>query len=192
MSRELADVGIARDPSRTPARLSALPLVAWLAVALLLALFLYGLTTQRLQAGLVPRPDMVAPDFQLTTFDGQTVHLASYRGKVVVVNFWASWCAPCRDEQPLLQTLWERYRDRGVVFLGIDVQDNDHDARAFIKEFQTTYPMAPDPGGRVSINYGVVGFPETYVISRSGTIARKFTGPVDAMQMIGTLEDLLR
>ena len=188
----MADVGVTQDEPRTRARLSVVPLVAWLAVAALLALFFYGLTTQRLQAGIVPKPNTVAPDFQLTTYDGKPVHLADYRGKVVVVNFWASWCVPCRDEQPELEALWKRYQDRGVVFLGIDIQDDEHDGLAFIRQFGVSYPNAPDPSGSVSINYGVVGVPETYVVNRQGTIAQKVVGPVSASQMIPMLEELLR
>jgi len=168
------------------------PLVAWLAVAALLVLFLYGLTTQRLQAGITPEPNTVAPDFQLTTFDGRPLQLSSMRGKVVVVNFWASWCVPCRDEQPTIESLAKRYENRDVVFVGINIQDNQHDALAFMRQFGITYPVAPDPTGAVSINYGVVGVPETYLISRQGTIARKLVGPVDESQLVAPLEELLR
>lgn len=189
---ELADVGVTQDQPRTRARLSVVPLVAWLAVAALLALFFYGLTTQRLQAGIAPKPNTVAPDFQLTTYSGQPMHLDSYRGKVVVVNFWASWCVPCRDEQPTLETLWQRYQNRGVVFLGIDIQDNQHDGLDFLRQFGASYPIGPDPTGAVSINYGVVGVPETYIVSRQGTIAKKIVGPVDASQVVAPLEELLR
>lgn len=188
----MGDVGVTQDEPRTRARVSVVPLVAWLAVAGLLALFFYGLTTQRLQAGIIPKPNTIAPDFQLTTYDGKPVHLESYRGKVVVVNFWASWCVPCRDEQPLLEALWKRYQNRGVVFLGIDIQDDEHDGLAFLRQFDVSYPNAPDPGGTVSINYGVVGVPETYLISRDGTIAHKIVGPVDVNQIVAPLEDLLR
>lgn len=169
-----------------------MPLVAWLAVTALLALFFYGLTTQRLTAGITPKPQTIAPDFRLTTFSGKPVHLASYRGQVVVVNFWSSSCVPCRDEQPDLEALSKRFQGRGVVFLGIDIQDNRHDGLAFVREFGVTYPVAPDPTGAVSINYGVVGFPETYLVDRQGTIARKIVGPIDSNQLAASLEELLR
>ena len=157
----------------------------------LLALFFYGLTTQRLETGIIPRPNTVAPNFELTTFTSQPMRLSDYRGKVVVLNFWASWCIPCRDEQPVLETLAKRYQNQGVVFLGINIQDNEHDGLAFIHHYGVTYPVAPDPTGAVYINYGVVGIPETYLVSRQGTIAQKLVGPVDANQLAASLEGLL-
>jgi cytochrome c biogenesis protein CcmG/thiol:disulfide interchange protein DsbE len=188
----VADVGVTESQPKAHARLSVVPLVAWLAVIALLALFVYGLSTQRLTAGIMPKPNTVAPDFKLTTFDGKQVHLADYRGKVVVVNFWASWCEPCKDEQSDLETVAERFQGQDVTFLGIDIQDNQHDALAFVQQYGVTYPVAADPTGAVYIDYGVVGMPETYVVNRQGIIAQKIVGPIDPNGLTATLQELLR
>ncbi|MDX2161880.1 MAG: TlpA disulfide reductase family protein [bacterium] len=116
-----------------------------------------------------------APDFTITTFDGAPFNLAAQRGNVVVVNFWASWCAPCRDEAPLLEQLWQDYRDRGVVVVGVAYSDVDSNSQAFIREFGITYPNGPDTGTRISKNdYHIIGVPETFIIDQQGNIRRFF------------------
>src|SRR5438093_2030305 len=103
-----------------------------------------------------------APAFALPRLDraGQ-LELASLRGHVVVLNFWASWCAPCKDEAPLLEAGWQRWRDRGVVFVGVDAQDFTGNARRFIRRYELTYPMVRDKSDSTTGAYGVEGFPET-------------------------------
>lgn len=116
-----------------------------------------------------------APDFTITTFDGETLRLSDLRGRVVLLNFWASWCGPCRDEAPLLEQLWQDYRDRGVVVVGVAYSDLDTDSRAFINEFGVTYPNGPDTGTTISKNqYHIVGVPETFVIDQNGDVQRFF------------------
>lgn len=99
----------------------------------------------------------IAPDFTLTTFGGETLRLSELSSQVVVLNFWASWCVPCRDEAPILQDAWERYRDRGVLFIGIGYADMESDALAFIEEFGITYPNGPDIGLAISDRYPYPG-----------------------------------
>lgn len=169
-----------------------LPLVAVAAVGALLLLLFYGLTTDRLETGVVPKPGTTAPDFQLSTFDGKTIRLSDYRGKPVVVNFWASWCVPCRDEAPAFDQVASTYQPRGIVFLGVNMQDTPYDAQNFMRQFQINYPVVTDTTGAVYINYGVVGVPETYLVTRQGKIVQKITGPVDAAQLSASLEELLR
>lgn len=123
-----------------------------------------------------------ASSFTLTTFDGQPLSLAEYRGKTVVLNFWASWCPPCREEAPVLRQFAARHAASEIVLLGIDVWDTEADARAFLAEFGLTYPNALDVDGRVSIEYGVSGVPETYVVGPDGRLLGKYTGPVKSVE----------
>jgi len=112
----------------------------------------------------------LAPQFELKTFDGETIRLADLRGKAVVINFWASWCIPCRDEAPALQAMWQKYQAQGVVILGVDYVDTENEAKKFIQEFGQTYPNGPDVGTQISQKYRITGVPETYFITREGTV----------------------
>jgi len=132
-----------------------------------------------------------APDFTLLTFDGSLFRLSEQRGRVVIINFWASWCIPCRAEAPILQAVWERYRDAGVVVVGIDYLDTDRDAGTFIEEFGLTYPNGPDLRTEISQAYRVQGVPETFIVDQSGNIAQFIYGTVDESQINTILDDLL-
>jgi cytochrome c biogenesis protein CcmG/thiol:disulfide interchange protein DsbE len=127
----------------------------------------------------------MAPTFTLDRLDGQgKVALASLRGKAVVLNFWASWCVPCKEESPRLQAFWEKHRDGGVVVLGIDAQDFDFDARRFINRYGLTYPILRDKHGSTLGHYGITGFPETWFIDRSGRLVGKHVaGPVSDAEL---------
>ncbi len=149
--------------------LSAIPVLALLA---------WGFTRdpREIPSPLVGRP---APAFALQGFAGRPVTLDDYRGRVVVVNFWASWCYPaCYEEAPVLERGWRQWRDRGVVVVGIDIQDTPERARAFIDRFDLTFPTAPDATGKVAIDYGVYGVPETFFVDRHGRIRAKHVGAV--------------
>ncbi len=117
-----------------------------------------------------------APDFRLPRFDGGTLQLSSLRGQYVILNFWASWCIPCKDEAPLLERAWRQYRDRGLVVVGVNIQDLEPEARKFIRETKTTYLEVRDRDGAVSRAYGTTGVPESFFIDRQGRIVRKFPG----------------
>ena len=120
-----------------------------------------------------------APAFTLERLDGKgELELADYRGQTVVLNFWASWCAPCRDEMPILQAGSERWRGKGVVFLGIDVKDLRSDARAFLERYEVTYPNVYDGKGSTIGRYGVTGFPETFFIDTAGKVRYRIAGAI--------------
>ncbi len=122
----------------------------------------------------------LAPAFQLPRLQGGgSVALADYRGKPLVLNFWASWCVPCRDEAPVLASAQRRWGDRGVVFLGIDTKDARADAVAFQTLHGIHYLSLADTRGTLEASYGVLGFPETFFIGRDGTIVAKYIGPID-------------
>lgn len=146
---------------------------------LLAVLALLGLSVARDKPPwTVPLVGQPAPDFTLELFDGGKLRLSDLRGKVVLVNFWASWCTACRVESPVLQWTWETYRSRGVVMIGVDIWDRREDALAMMREFGKTYPNGPDPKGKILQEYGVTGVPETFFIDRSGRIVYKRLGPV--------------
>jgi cytochrome c biogenesis protein CcmG, thiol:disulfide interchange protein DsbE len=140
-----------------------------------------------------------APDFELPVLAhgggigaGATVSLASLAGRPVVLNFWASWCEPCAEEAPLLETLWRRYRGRGVLMLGLNTQDLQDDALGFIREYATTYPTVRDGGDRVRNRYGLTGLPETFLIDGQGRVALHIAGAVTRPEQLTVpLEDLL-
>jgi cytochrome c biogenesis protein CcmG/thiol:disulfide interchange protein DsbE len=134
-----------------------------------------------------------APAFELPRLDADgSVALASLRGKVVVVNFWASWCIPCKDEVPALEATWQHYKSKDVVVLGVDVQDLIPEATRFIKDARTTYPSVRDKDNRVYRAYGLTGVPETYFVDRAGRIVRKFPGAVvDPQEWAKAVEDAL-
>jgi cytochrome c biogenesis protein CcmG/thiol:disulfide interchange protein DsbE len=156
-----------------------------------LALLAYGfrLNPHEIPSPLLGRP---AAPFTLTSFDGTPVELAALRGRVVVLNFWASWCYPaCYEEAPALERGWRAYRDRGVVVLGVDIQDKDEAGRKFIQDFSLTFPNAPDPRGKVSVDYGVYGVPETFFIDRHGAIRVKHVSALTDQIFRETVETLL-
>ena len=162
-----------------------------LSVLPVLFLLAYGFRTdpKYVPSPLIAKP---APPFALTLFDGEHLSLKGLRGKVVVVNFWASWCFPaCYDEAPVLEAAWRAYKDQGVVIVGVDVQDTEKAALEFMERFQFTFPNGPDPGGKISIDYGVYGIPETFVLDKEGRIAYKHVGAVDADTLSTQIDKLL-
>lgn len=133
-----------------------------------------------------------APDFALREMDtGELVELADLRGQVVVVNFWASWCTACGEEHPNFVAAWDRYRDRGVTFVGVLFQDDPQEARAYMEELGGDWPTLLDPGSRTAIDYGVYGVPETFFIGPDGRIAHKQVGATNYDLLVSWIERLL-
>ena len=121
-----------------------------------------------------------APEYRAVSVEGDSVSLASQRGKVVLFNVWATWCHPCRDEIPELLVLYDRYKPRGLELIGVSIDANGSDEaiRSFMKDFRMTYPVWRDPDERVSTEFLVVGVPATFLIDRNGTLRWRKTGPI--------------
>jgi cytochrome c biogenesis protein CcmG, thiol:disulfide interchange protein DsbE len=162
-------------------------------IGLLVGLILFAsvIGIQLMARGATQPTSGQAPDFELTTFSGDTFRLSDYRGEVVIVNFWASWCVPCREEAPTLQSLWERYRDRGVRLVGVDYVDVEAKARAFMAEFGITYPNGPDTGTEISRAYHIQGVPETFIIDPQGNVVKLIIAPVQPGQLDAIIDRLL-
>jgi cytochrome c biogenesis protein CcmG, thiol:disulfide interchange protein DsbE len=167
------------------------------AVVGLLALLAYGVSQNQPDRGidraLARGERKPAPAFDLPRLHGGgRASLAAYRGKVVVLNFWASWCEPCRSESPLLERWHRRISRRGGTVLGVDVLDVASDARGFARQYRLSYPLLRDGDGNALGDWGVVAYPETFVLDRRGRIAANRRGPVDEAFMRERVAPLLR
>lgn len=157
----------------------------WRMLALLLTVGLLGLVLVTRLEGQPPARSVLldgpAPDLQGTTLDGGTFDLADWRGQVVLVNVWASWCVPCQQEQPLLVSSYRELAPRGLQIVGINVRDKPEQARAFMQEFgQAPWPSVQDPDGRHAVDWGTFALPETYLVDPDGTVVAKAVGELDA------------
>lgn len=153
----------------------------------LLGLLAWGLARSRLG----PIKEGPAPDFTLTSFEGDNLTLSDLRGRVVVINFWASWCPPCREEAAYLERTWRKFQDQGVVFIGVDYVDTETEALAYLDEFDITYFNGPDVGTRISQAYHLQGVPETFFIGKGGELRGLKVGPLFPPELDERLEELL-
>jgi len=155
--------------------------VVWVSLFGLLALLGTGLI--RSQQGPINVGSRI-PDFSLTTFDGQTYNTADLRGQVILINFWASWCEPCEEEAAELEQAYQGYRDRGVVFLGVNYVDTKPEALAYLDRFGITYANGPDLGTEISQAFRMRGVPETYIVDRQGILVSRKIGPYSSVSEI--------
>jgi cytochrome c biogenesis protein CcmG/thiol:disulfide interchange protein DsbE len=163
--------------------------------ALALVLGLLGLLVWKIASDDAPvaRVGEPVPRFDLPTLDDDgRVAIVDYIGRPMVINFWATWCRPCRDEAPLLEAAWREYRDRGVIFIGVDTNDFTGDAKDFVDEFRVTYPIAYDGPGRLWEPWGLTALPETFIVDRDGTIVEHRIGEYpDAAELEASIEKAL-
>ncbi|MGD9404412.1 MAG: TlpA disulfide reductase family protein [Anaerolineae bacterium] len=165
---------------------------AWMAggviVLIVVALLVYSVAAGPSEPPLVGSP---VPDFEFTALDGSTMNLGANRGSVVVVNFFASWCDPCREEAAALEETWRAYQGQDVQFYGIAYKDADSKAQAFLDEFDVSYPSTVDTSNRSAREYGVTGVPETFVVDRQGLLVHHFLGPITQVQLAQEIEQAL-
>jgi cytochrome c biogenesis protein CcmG, thiol:disulfide interchange protein DsbE len=158
---------------------------------LFLLLVIVGLMLAKRQQGPI-KVGLPVPDFTLTAFDGKSYTLSDLKGKVVLVNFWASWCKPCEQEAADMETAWRYYQPRGdVQFLGVDWTDTEPNAKAYLSKFDITYPNGPDLRTRISQAYRTTGVPETYIIDREGKLAYVKLSPFVSLAEIQSAIDRL-
>ena len=168
--------------------------LVWAGVAGLLALLGWGLLN--VSEG---RPDagVDAPTFNVQFFDGygwqgaSEASMGDFRGNVVVLNFWASWCVECRVEADLLESAWRQYKDQGVIFLGVAYVDSEAKSLAYLEEFDITYPNGPDLGSSISEEFNITGVPETFFIGKDGKVSRFVLGPVNESLLHNEINTLL-
>ncbi len=135
----------------------------------------------------------LAPAFSLPTYDGKTMTLSDYRGKIVFLNIWATWCPPCREEMPSMQRLHEHFIDNDFAMLTISIDEKTADIEPFMKELGLTFPVAIDPKQVVVSQYGITGVPETYLIDKNGIVIHHLVGPGewDTPEIFSALEQLI-
>lgn len=152
----------------------------WQALFVVVPLFFVALLAVRLYQTNTSeqRAAGIAPEFAFTTFEGETIQLADLRGQGIVLNFWASWCDPCREEAVLLEESWQREKENGIVFLGLDYLDQEPAAKAYLDEFRISYANGPDLQSKAARDYGIKGVPETFFIDGEGKIAFMVIGPI--------------
>jgi cytochrome c biogenesis protein CcmG/thiol:disulfide interchange protein DsbE len=142
--------------------------------------------------GVVDIGNVQAPEFVATTLDGSKLRLSEKHGQIVMIDFWSTWCPPCRQEAPALSQVYNEYRDKGVLFIGIAVWDDMDKLEHFVEEFQIAYPIALDTHGEIAMDYGVPGIPEKYFVNKNGQLERKLIGPTSPDTLRAVLDDLLK
>ena len=186
------DAPLESQPRSEPPSTSAV--TAWRILFLCIGLAFIALLAVRLWQTNVQgqRAAGEAPELNFTTFDGEMIDLHDLRGKGVVINFWASWCTPCREEADLLEQTWRREKGGGIIFLGLDYLDQEPAALAYLNEFDITYPNGPDLRSQAARRYRIQGVPETFFVSPEGRIVETVVGPIASQQELDALLERIR
>lgn len=193
----MTDSLVPEQTEETPQRTKRSP---WFYVTIgIVAIFVVILAVALSRANATQPTSGPAPDFELTLFKGfegnagqNPINLSDLKGKVVVLNFWASWCIPCTQEAADLQATYQKYQDKDVVFLGVDWTDIEGDALNYLNRFGVTYANGPDLGTRIGPRYHITGVPETYVIDRAGNVQFTKISPVTVAELSGVIDRLLQ
>lgn len=198
MSETITEAPVTEETNETDEKksrsISVTAVIIWAVILGILALLGWGLINST-----APRPEAgeQAPEINLEFFEGYNwqgqpaAKLSDMRGNVVVLNFWASWCRECRVEADLLEQTSRKYADDGVVFLGLAYADVEPKSLEYLREFDTTYPNAPDLGTDAADDYEITGVPETFIIDKNGEIAHVQIGPISAATLDGVIQQLL-
>ena len=167
--------------------------VASLAIVGFVFLLAWALSNRTPVTGLsgITRLQKPAPEFTMPLLDGGEVTVSRSREAPIVVNFWASWCAPCRDEANGLERAWRSFKDRGVLFVGVDVQDTEQDAKIYVNEFEVTYPNGRDVDGKITVDYGVIGLPVTFFINSDGIVERRWVGAISEARLMAWVDEMV-
>ena len=162
-------------------------------IAAFVGLLAWGLSNSEAVTGRsgVTRVHKPAPPISMELLDGQRLEVPTGPGVPRLVNFWASWCAPCHDEAALLERAWRTYRDDGVLFVGVGIQDSEAEARSYVRQYDITYPNGLDTDGKITVDYGVIGLPVTFFVDSSGIVRRRWVGAIDASTLDEWLNELI-
>lgn len=148
----------------------------------------FGINSEFTETALAQQP---APLFEGTTLDGEAISLADLKGKLVLVDFWSSWCPPCRQEGPALAQVYREFQDEGVEFIGVAIWDRESQVVDFVEEIGVPFPIIMDDRGSIAIDYGVSGIPEKYFVDPEGNLIKKFVGPVQPDDLRNALNAVL-
>jgi cytochrome c biogenesis protein CcmG/thiol:disulfide interchange protein DsbE len=177
------------EPAAPAKKMSWGRIAIWGVVGLMLIFIAWGLINAFATPPVIGQP---APDFSMALYQGGgDFTLSDYRGQVVVINFWASWCGPCAEEAPALESAWQTYQDRGVMFVGVDWVDAEANALAFIAKHGVTYPNGADLGTDIADAYRIRGVPETFIVSRNGKVTFYAPYPLTYEQLAAEIEKAL-
>ena len=193
------DRPVIETPNKVMGQRAWIMLSVGLSVAAFLALLVWGSLTFDGAGGLginhefgeIEVESRFAPNFNLDLGNGEVLRLSDHAGKVVVVDFWASWCGPCRQEAPILSGVYREYAGRSVEFIGVSTWDRRFDAEEHLETFDVPYPNGFDESGVIAIDYGIKGVPEKYFIGPTGEVSRKYVGPMPAEVLREALDELL-